>query len=254
MDAQLDQAAAVLDGAETILFFTGAGISTESGIPDFRGPNGIWTKVDPAEFTIDRYLSSAETRRRSWAMWSSSPMRHAEPNQAHRAIVDLYEQGLVLGCVTQNIDGLQQAAGMPESAVVEVHGNAKRTRCLECDASWPTEEVFARVDAGDEDPHCPECGGLIKMTVISFGELMPQAAMMKAYAMAETADAVVAVGTTLGVYPAAEVPLVAARRGVPFVIVNLGPTEQDHNATVRVEGPAGQALIGLRRRLVRAVS
>lgn len=249
MDLHLDVAAAALHGARRILVFTGAGVSTESGIPDFRGPDGIWTKVDPADFTIDRYMASSDTRRRSWAMWSNSTLRGAAPNEAHRAIVDLYEDNRLIGCVTQNIDGLHQAAGLPESAVAELHGNAKQVTCRDCEARWPTEEVFGWVAAGNEDPHCPHCGGIVKMTVISFGEMMPQRQMLIAHAWADQADAVISVGTTLGVYPAADVPMVAAQRGVPYVIINMGPTEQDLLATVRVDAPAGAALQGIVERL-----
>jgi NAD-dependent deacetylase len=249
MSLHLDVAAAALHAAKRILVFTGAGISTESGIPDFRGPDGIWTKVDPAEFTIERYLHSSETRRRSWAMWSSSPLRGAAPNDGHLAVADLFDDDRMIGCVTQNIDGLHQAAGLPESAVAELHGNARHVVCRDCDARWSTEEVFGWVAAGDEDPHCPICGGIVKMTVISFGEMMPQRQMLIAHAWADQADAVIAVGTTLGVYPAADVPMVAAARGVPYIIVNMGPTEQDDLATVRIDGPAGASLRGIVQRL-----
>lgn len=236
------RAVELLEGRTDILVFTGAGISTESGIPDFRGPQGVWTRVDPDEFTFQRYLTRSETRRKRWAMAVESPLRHARPNRAHRAVVDLWEAGRMVGCVTQNIDGLHQAAGLPAEAVVEVHGNARRTRCLDCGAEWPTEEVLARVEAGEEDPACPECAGILKTTTISFGQLMPEEEMERAYRMADRADAVLSVGSTLSVYPAAFVPLQAARRGVPFVVVNLGPTEQDRAADVKLEEPAGEVL------------
>jgi len=245
----VDAAASLLSDAHRILVFTGAGISTESGIPDFRGPDGVWTKVDPNEFTIDRYLAYSETRSRSWAMWSTSPLRVAEPNDAHKAVVRMFDLGRLEGCVTQNIDGLHQTAGLPEDVTVEVHGNVKEVRCFGCPGAWPTEAVFARVEAGEADPHCPHCGGIIKMTVISFGQQMPVDAMERAYAMAQDADAVIAVGTTLSVWPAAEVPLAAARRGVPFIIINLGETDFDGGADVKIELPAGRALTELVTRL-----
>lgn len=238
--------AATLLGASTrILVFTGAGISTESGIPDFRGPDGLWTRVNPDDFTISRYLSSSEARKRSWLRWSASPIRGAHPNAAHRAIVDLARMERLEGCVTQNIDGLHQAAGLPDELTVELHGNVWAVRCLTCPAGWPTEEVFERVENGDEDPHCPDCEGIIKLTVISFGQAMPAWEMDRAYAMAGDADAVLAVGTTLSVWPAADIPLAAARRGVPFVIVNMGPTDFDHAADINVEHPAGEAMTRL---------
>ena len=138
-------AAAALQGKERILVFTGAGISTESGIPDFRGPDGVWTRVDPSEFTIDKYLRSAETRKRSWQMRMHSGALDASANKAHKAVVKLWKRGRMVGCVTQNIDGLHQKAGLPEDQVIELHGNAHHTRCIKCGDRMPTREVIARV-------------------------------------------------------------------------------------------------------------
>jgi NAD-dependent deacetylase len=238
----LEAALQLLGPTRRLLAFTGAGISTESGIPDFRGPNGVWKKVDPSEFTFDKYVNRPETRKRSWVMRKQSGLFEAEPNAAHRALVDLWEAGLLLGVVTQNIDGLHQAAGLPDEAVIELHGNVQNVECLECDASWPTPEVIARVDAGEEDPHCPDCGGIIKVSVVSFGQAMPVIEVQRASELALACDAVLAVGSTLSVYPAAYVPIEAKQSGAAFVIVNQGPTEQDHLADVIVEAPAGQAL------------
>ena len=242
MKPNLDRAIELLRGKERLLSFTGAGISTESGIPDFRGPNGVWTKVDPSEFTFDKYVDRAATRIRSWEMRKQSGIFEAKPNAAHRALVDLWVAGLLSGVVTQNIDGLHQAAGLPAEAVVELHGNVQRVECLECDAGWPTDVVIARVDAGEADPHCPECGGIIKVSVISFGQAMPVLEMQRASELATACDAMVAVGSTLSVYPAAYVPLEAKQTGARYVIVNQGPTEQDHLADVVVEGSAGEVL------------
>lgn len=241
MEADVERAASLLSEARQILVFTGAGVSTESGIPDFRGPDGVWTKVDPAEFTFDKYVSNSETRRRSWQMRQGSGILEAAPNRAHWAIVELWSQGRLVGCVTQNIDGLHQSSGLPAKAVVELHGNAHRARCLACDSSWPTTEILARVESGDSDPHC-ECGGIIKVAVISFGEAMPVSEMDRANEMAERCDAVISAGSTLTVYPAAYIPIEAKRRGAPYVIVNLGPTDQDFEADVRVEGSVGEVL------------
>lgn len=157
--------------------------------------------------------------------------------------------GRLAGCVTQNIDGLHRAAGLADELLVEVHGNVWKVRCLACPAEWPTEAVFDRVEGGEEDPHCPRCGGIIKLTVISFGQAMPAAEMHRGYAMAQAADAVLAVGTTLSVWPAADIPLAAARRGVPFVIVNLGPTDGDGIADLKLEAGAGPTMTRLVRLL-----
>ncbi len=245
MPDDIAKVARLLRHTRRLLVFTGAGVSTDSGIPDFRGPDGLWKRVDPDDFTIARYLSSSEVRKRSWARWSTSPIRHARPNAAHRAVAELAQMGRLEGCVTQNIDGLHQAAGLTDDLVVEVHGNVWSVRCLACPARWPAGTVFDRVQQGEEDPHCPQCGGLIKLTVVSFGQAIPPGVMDRAHAMARRADGVVAVGTTLSVWPAAEIPLAAAERGIPFVIVNLGATDFDDLATVKVAQPAGPALTRL---------
>lgn len=175
-------------------------------------------------------------------MRKESGLFEAKPNPAHRALVDLWEAGLLLGVVTQNIDGLHQAAGLPAEAVIELHGNVQNVQCLECDATWPTPEVIARVDAGEDDPHCPDCGGIIKVAVISFGQAMPVMEVQRASELAHACDAVLAVGSTLSVYPAAYVPIEAQQSGAAYVIVNQGPTEHDHLADVIVEGAAGEML------------
>ena len=245
MHPSIHAAAAVLRGRERILVFTGAGISTESGIPDFRGPDGVWKRVDPAEFTIDRYLSNAETRRRSWEMRFFSGVLDAGPNAAHHAVTGFWAQHRMIGCVTQNIDGLHQAAGLPAEAVIELHGNARLTRCVRCNAAWPTEDIRIRFEGGDTDPHCEHCGGILKVDVVMFGEMLPDRAMRRAMEWADSTDAVLAIGSTLSVYPAAMVPLAAVRAGAPLVIVNRGETEHDLWADAMVDGSAGEVLPGL---------
>lgn len=250
---ELDAAVDVLTRAERILAYTGAGCSTESGIPDFRGPDGLWTKVDPDDFTIQRYLASREIRVRSWRMHQEGALwgdRAAiEPNDAHRALTELWERGRLTGVVTQNVDGLHRAAGLGTDAVAELHGNVRQSHCLNCDARWPTEEVLSWVDAGIEDPSCPQCDGLVKTTTVMFGELLPPEEMDKAQTMADAADAVLVVGSTMGVYPAVLVPLSVVQRGGPMVIVNLGPTDQDSLATVKIDAPAGSTMRTLADRI-----
>lgn len=248
--ADLEPLLQLLATKQKWLVFTGAGISTESGIPDFRGPNGVWTRVNPSEFTFDKYVTQPETRKRSWRMRSDSGILEAAPNDAHRALVDLWNAGRLIGVVTQNIDGLHQSAGLPNDLVVELHGNVRTVDCLECDASWPTREVIERVEAGEEDPHCPVCGGIIKVSVISFGQAMPIREVEAAGRLARACDVVIAVGSTLSVYPAAYVPMEAVESGASYAIVNQGPTEQDHLADVRVEGAAGHVLPELAKHLV----
>jgi len=238
-------AAELLRPCRRILAFTGAGISTESGIPDFRGPQGVWTKVDPDEFTLDRYLRYPDTRRRSWKLRMTSGALDAVPNAAHRALTALWAAGKMIGCVTQNIDGLHQKAGLPGDAVVELHGNAHTTVCLGCGDRQPTAAVLRRVDAGEEDPSCLLCGAILKTAVVYFGEMMPAGAVEEAFDLAEGADAVISIGSTLTVFPAAYVPLRVAERGRPFVVLNLSPTDFDHLASIRLRASAGAALPAL---------
>jgi len=235
----------LIRGAERILVFTGAGISTESGIPDFRGPDGVWTKVDPAEFTIQRYLANPETRRRSWAMRDEGGVLSAKPNGGHKAITDLWNADRLVGCVTQNIDGLHGAAGLPPEAIVEIHGNAHTTQCLDCGNTQTTTAVMERVSAGESDPQCSECGGILKVDVVFFGEPLPEREMTRAMAMAMVADAVITVGSTLSVYPAAYVPLTVAESGRPMVIINQGPTDLDGIAATTIDGSASHELRSL---------
>ncbi|MGH8875318.1 MAG: SIR2 family NAD-dependent protein deacylase, partial [Acidimicrobiia bacterium] len=191
----LDAAVRALRPARRIMVFTGAGISTESGIPDFRGPDGLWNRVDPDLFTITRYLKDPEVRRQSWRMHLDGGLRAitgASPNPAHRAVVDLWRAGRWAGCVTQNIDGLHQAAGLPARQVAELHGNLRRVGCAGCGASWPTAEVLERVRGGEQDPPCPDCGGILKTSTVMFGELLPADQLELAASMSEEAEAVLA--------------------------------------------------------------
>ena len=238
----IEAAARVLTARGNILVFTGAGISTESGIPDFRGPDGLWTRMDPDDFTIERYVSSREIRTASWHMRAAADAMNPRPNDAHRAVTTLWRKGQMVGCVTQNIDGLHQQAGLPPEALVELHGNAADTLCLGCGIRRPTEEIARRVRSGEEDPRCQVCGGILKVGIILFGELIPGEELDRAASMVDAADAVVAVGSTLSVFPAAGIPLEVIAHGHPLVIVNVGPTDLDEVATVVVSERAGTAL------------
>lgn len=253
---ELEKAVEVLRTVDRITVYTGAGISTESGIPDFRGPDGLWTKVDPDDFTIDRYVRNRDIRVRGWRMHAAGELWGArssvQPNRGHHAIVDLYRAGRLAGCVTQNVDGLHLVSGLPPSMVAEVHGTVRRVICLGCKASWPTEDVLQRVDAGEEDPSCPQCGGILKTSTVMFGEVLPAEEMAKAWEFAHNGQAVLVVGSTVGVWPAAEIPMTMAQEGKPMVIVNRGPTEADLFATVRIDGSAGDVLPPLVEKLLSA--
>ena len=236
--------------AARVVPFTGAGISTESGIPDFRSPGGVWTRYDPAEFTFDRYVSSAEVRARSWRMRRELLAGSPAPNAGHLALARLEQAGRSPGVVTQNIDGLHQEAG--SRRVVEVHGTAREVMCIGiaprqgtpdgCGFRAPVGWAFDRVDAGDPDPSCPLCGGLVKSTTVSFEQVLFPDVVEEATALAASADLLLAVGSSLVVYPAAELPLVAVRNGARLVVVNDEPTPYDDMAALVVRGRAGEVL------------
>ena len=239
------KAAALLQGAQRILIFTGAGISTESGIPDFRGPSGLWKTANPDDFTLSNYVRDAGFRRAAWERRFNSSLRDARPNAAHEAVTELWNGGRMIGCITQNIDGLHQAAGLPAEAIVELHGNAEGIRCLDCGTEAHPEDVEDRWRGGDTDPACSVCGGVLKSTVVYFGEMLPARALATSGAWTEDAAAVIVIGSSLSVYPAAGIPLEVAARGAPFVILNDGPTRHDGTAAVRLEGRAGALLPAL---------
>ena len=242
MSQDLAYAARLLLDAQRIMVFTGAGISTESGIPDFRGTDGIWTKFSPEDFQLDRYISDRTVRTRAWASRFPKMFGNAQPNEAHRAVVDLWKAGKLLGCVTQNIDGLHQAAGLPQDAIAELHGNSDGIACIRCGAPHDPADIEQRWINGDVDPSCDHCGGILKSTIVFFGETLPHSEVEQAYRWAAQADAVVSVGSSLSVYPAAYIPLEIASRGDTFIIINKGPTDLDSVASIRLEGMAATLL------------
>ena len=240
----------LLSGSDRVLAFTGAGISTESGIPDFRSPGGVWTRYDPQEFTFGRYTESARVRERSWRMRRELLAEAPRPNAGHRALARLEQSGRGLGVVTQNIDGLHQAAG--SRRVVEVHGTALEVMCIGhapthgtpagCGFRAPTAWAFEQVDAGDPDPLCPLCGGLVKSATVSFEQVLFPGVVEEALGLAGTCDLMLVVGSSLVVHPAAELPAVAVRNGTRLAIVNAEPTPYDELADVGVRGGAGEVL------------
>lgn len=244
------EVAAAVAEAERVVVLTGAGISTESGIPDFRGPNGVWTRNPKAERTSDirYYLSDPEVRKLAWLHRLDTPIWTAEPNAGHRAVVELERQRRLHALVTQNIDGLHQSAGNDPELVVEVHGTVRSTRCLTCDDVRPMGEALDRVRAGEEDPPCLACGGIIKSDTISFGQSLVPAVIDRAMRVAEQCDLLLAVGSTLSVYPVANCVPIARRGGATVVIVNASPTEMDTIAHHVVRGQIGEVLPELVRR------
>ena len=250
----LDRAVEVLERAHQILVFSGAGLSTESGIPDFRGPEGLWTKVDPDDFTINRFLTNRDLRVRGWKMHLEGSLWGARskvrPNDGHEAIARLAEAGRLAGVVTQNVDGLHYKSGLTDDMVAELHGNVRNSHCVTCFSRWPTETVLGWVESGQEDPRCPECGGVIKTDTIMFGEQLTAAEVHQARQFLEICDAVLVVGSTVSVWPASEVVFSAAESLKPVVVVNQGETEADRIATVKIDSGIGDILPGLVDRLL----
>jgi NAD-dependent deacetylase len=225
-------------GQAGTVVFTGAGVSTESGIPDFRSPGGLWTRYAPIDYAD--YLRDPAMRREAWrrGLQTYPPIAEAQPNAAHLAIAAWWRAGLVSGVVTQNIDGLHQKAGLPETAVVELHGNAHRVGCLSCEAIFDRSVVHARVLAGDADPACPACGGMLKSTTISFGQALPEPAMAAAQRLHARARLCLVVGSSLVVTPAALLPPATLEAGGQLAIINQTPTHLDHLAVFVSRQPA----------------
>ena len=253
MSGDATRLAELFDRARRAVAFTGAGVSTESGIPDFRSPGGIWDRFDPNEFTYANFIGSLEGRRKYWELGRVTypVIRAARPNAAHVALVELHGRDRLDCCITQNIDGLHQAAGLPPEKVIELHGNATRARCLACSAAYTRDEVHAWLEAGDAAPTCPACGGIVKPTTVLFGEAMPEGAMAEAERRAREADLFVVLGSSLVVYPAAYIPLHAREAGATLVIVNLAPTPLDARADLVIRGRAGQIMSAVLERMDR---
>lgn len=223
---------------------TGAGISTDSGIPDFRGPRGVWTKDPIAELlsTYQNYVSDADLRKRAWLARRDNPAWQAVPNPAHNALADLERAGRAVTIITQNIDRLHQRAGSSPERVIEIHGNMFDVVCIECEYQTTMAATLERVAAGEPDPRCPGCGGILKAATIMFGQQMDRRSMAKAAITAETSDIFLAIGTSLQVEPAASMCAIAVRGGADLVIVNAEPTPYDELATELIREPIGIAV------------
>jgi NAD-dependent deacetylase len=244
--SSVDEVKGLVDavGPGGIAVLTGAGISTESGIPDFRGPNGIWTKNPAAEraSTLSAYLGDPQVRRAAWQARLRGPALQAEPNAGHRALVQLERRGLLHTLVTQNTDGLHLAAGHDPARVVEIHGCGRRVVCWDCGEKAPMERALDRVRAGEADPACRTCGGILKSDAILFEQRLVPEDRLRAEQAAAACELLLAVGSTLAVYPAAGMVPIAKRAGARIVIVNGEPTEMDHLADRVLRGTIGELL------------
>jgi NAD-dependent protein deacetylase/lipoamidase len=233
-----------LRDAQRVVVLTGAGISTDSGIPDFRGPQGLWTKNPQAEkmATLQHYMADPEVRKRAWKNRLETAGRQPEPNAGHRALVTLEQQGKLHTLITQNVDGLHRQAGTSPERIVEIHGTMREVVCMACGERAPMERALARVRAGEEDPPCRSCGGILKSATISFGQSMVPEDVARAQEAAESCDLLLAIGTTLSVYPVAGVVPIARHAGARIVILNAEPTEMDHIADKVLRGSIGAIL------------
>ncbi len=241
-DQALEQLKDLLHASSRTVIFTGAGVSTESGIPDFRSPGGTWSKYQPIEFSD--FIASEEMRRQSWSRKFATDIEltAAQPNRGHRAIAKLIESGKAACIITQNIDGLHQASGIPDEKIVELHGNTTYATCLDCGVRHELEPIKKRFLEDDIIPTCDECGGIVKAATISFGQPMPEAPMQAAKTETDFARLFIAIGSSLVVFPAAGFPLLAARNGAKLVIINREPTGMDQYADVVINREIGPTL------------
>ena len=240
----IDELVDLIVEAERVVVFTGAGISTESGIPDFRGPDGLWTSYDPSDFTYQKFVSDPEARKRIWRMRDTLGFswEDFQPNPAHFAVAELEKLGKLDCVITQNVDGLHQKAGTSEDRVIQLHGNMQRVKCLTCGARFPFEQVEDWLNKGAEDPGCPQCSGILKPEGVFFGEAMPVWETMEAENRSRACDLCIVIGSSLVVYPAALMPQFALQSGAKVAVINDGETEMDYSAHIRIWGKAGEVM------------
>jgi len=251
MEEQLDTIAQWLVGAKRTVVFAGAGLSTESGIPDFRSPGGVWDRYDPEDFYFQNFVSSEASREKYWQMATEmyESMKHALPNAAHLAIGELEKLDKLDCVITQNIDGLHFKAGNSPDKVLELHGTAMHVTCLSCNKRYDRDEVQGRLAKGDKAPRCDACRGLLKPATISFGQSMPERETTAAYERSGACDLFIVIGSSLMVHPAAMMPVVAKRNGATLVIINRDETACDDQADMIIRGQAGAAMTGIMERL-----
>ena len=243
LDALTRQVADLILTSKRIVVFTGAGVSTESGIPDFRSPGGIWSRFDPDDFTYQKFVSDSEARRKHWQLLGEGSLTtDAKPNPAHYAIAELDSLGMLDCVVTQNVDNLHQKAGVSDEKVFELHGNLLWAACLGCGRRYPFDQIVVRLEQGEEIPDCEACHGVLKPNAIFFGEALPHDVLQEATSRSYACDLFIVIGSTLVVYPAAYMPIYATNAGAKLVIINLSSTPMDQEATVLIRVKAGEAM------------
>jgi len=240
LELKIDMVTDMVASSDRIVVFTGAGVSTESGIPDFRSPGGIWSRFNPEDFTIDRFVESPETRKKTWELFGgNNPIFDARPNRAHEAIFELEQMGRLDCVITQNIDNLHQKAGCSPDRVFELHGNMLWARCLSCGKRFDMDTIKQWLKKNIKVPECDQCAGILKPDVIYFGEALPQDALEKSIHRSRNCDLFIVIGSSLSVYPAAFMPTYALESGAKLVIINATETFCDDRAAVVINGRAG---------------
>lgn len=244
MEEQLKQIAQWIITSKRVVVFSGAGLSTESGIPDFRSPGGVWDKYNPEDFYFQNFIASEASREKYWQMATEmwEPIKEAQPNQAHLTISELEKLGKLDCVITQNIDGLHLKAGNSEEKILQLHGTAIFVSCLSCKKRYDRDEIQERIKNGQKAPRCEACGGLLKPATISFGQSMPEKETQEAYHRSSTCDLFIVIGSSLVVQPAASMPLVAKRNGAKLVIINRDPTPYDDTADLVTHAQAGPTM------------
>lgn len=244
MNVEIERLAKLVDDSSEIVVLTGAGVSTESGISDFRSPGGVWDRYDPNELGFQSFLSSEESRKTYWKFHREFylPMKLSEPNDAHHALVEIERMGKLRCIVTQNVDNLHQRAGSSPEKVIEIHGTAFAVKCLKCGVHYDRDDIEKRLDGGEEVPRCDSCNGLLKPATISFGQAMPEKETLASFEMARACDLFIVLGSSLVVYPAAQLPLEAVKCGAKLAIINLTATPYDNVADVIIYAKCGNAM------------
>jgi NAD-dependent deacetylase len=254
LERKIAAAADMIARTRNVVVFTGAGISTESGIPDFRSPGGIWTRFDPEDFTIQKFLSSPETRKKQWSILLEGGLfANAEPNRAHLAVAELEKIGRLICVITQNVDNLHKKAGNAPETVYELHGNMRWLKCITCDARYPVGDVVDKFRAKEDVPSCERCQGILKPDVVFFGEMLPERTLKDATSHATRCELMIVIGSSLVVYPAAYMPMYAKEAGAKLVIINNTPTAFDDAADVVIHDSAGlvmeKIMVEVRKRI-----
>ena len=243
LDVLADRVADLIINAKRVVIFTGAGVSTESGIPDFRSPGGIWERFDPEDFTYQKFVRDPEARKRQWQMLRGGELAtEPKPNPAHYAIAELDRLGKLDCVITQNVDNLHQRAGVPDDKVFELHGNMQWVVCLSCGRRYPIEQIKTRLDEDEEIPDCEACHGILKPDAVFFGEALPEKVLREATYHSSHCALIIVIGSTLIVYPAAYMPIYAVESGAKLVIINLSSTPMDKQAAVLLRAKAGETM------------